>query len=125
MKDLQLCLVVARLIEVRDGTSASPAPAGRSGFGGGFGGGGGLLGRGGGSFGGGGRFGDGFVGGFGSNGGGRIGELAPDAGAAYASLGGACRKLLREEFLPKHDGEHDVPTTGRRYAFFLPPPPPQ
>lgn len=97
---------------MRDAESTTPISTGASSFGGGgFGGGGGLLGRGGGGFGGG--FSRGFGGGAGAGAGGDV-EPAPDAGAACASLGGASRRLIREEFLPLFDGECYVCSSGDR-----------
>lgn len=100
VKDLQLALVIARLVEIRDGAGASvPSRAigslgGVGGYGGGFGG----RGRG--------SFGAGFHGGGGVGAG--DGEDEVTSAAAHKSLGGASRKLLRDELLPVFDGESDA-----------------
>lgn len=100
VKDLQLALLVTRLIEVRDAAPGTSTAVTGSRFGGG-----GLLGRGG--LGGGFGAGRGFGGGFGGGGwGDGDEEPAPDANAAYASLGRASRKLIRAELLPMFDGEN-------------------
>lgn len=105
VKDLQLAFLVSRLIEARDGAGSSPTTmltsTGGLGSGGGF----GLGGLGGGGFG----------GGFGSVGrGGRDNEDKVNVAAVHESIGGASRKLLRDEFLPTFDGECDVPKAWKR-----------
>lgn len=104
VKDLQLALVIARLVEMRDGGGA-PAPTrvvgslgGMGGYGGGV---GGFGGRGRGSFG------AGFHGGGGGFGAGDD-EVEVTAAAAHKSIGGASRKLLRDELLPVFDGDSDA-----------------
>lgn len=107
VNDPQLAFVIARLVEIRDGGGASPA-AGKSGSLGSLGGMSGFAGGGGGGFGARG-FGGGFYGGLGGGGGGSGGdEAGVNAAAAHKSIGGASRKLLRDEFLPMFDGESDV-----------------
>lgn len=102
VNDPQLAFVIARLVEIRDGGS----PARPSGSLGALGGLGGFAARGGGGGGFGARaFGGGFHGGPGGSGG---DEDAVNSAAAHKSIGGASRKLLRDEFLPMFDGESDV-----------------
>ena len=112
VNDPQLAFVIARLVEIRDGGGASPATrpsgslGGLGGMGGFAGGGGGFGARG---------FGGGFHGG--PSGGGVAGgddEGGVNAAAAHKSIGGASRKLLRDEFLPMFDGENDVSKAGKR-----------
>lgn len=108
VNDPQLAFVIARLVEIRDGGGASPAartpgPLGGLGGMGGF-----ASGGGGGGFGAARGFGGGFHGGPGGGGSGGD-EDGVNAAAAHKSIGGASRKLLRDEFLPIFDGESDVP----------------
>jgi len=102
VNDVQLALVIARLVEIRDGGGGSPPASSLGGVGGigGFGG-GGFGAR---------RFGGGFGGGLGGGlgGGGGDGSAGVTAAAAHKSIGGASRKLLRDELLPMFDGESDV-----------------
>lgn len=111
MKDIQLALTVVRLIEVRDAGGAKGMGSVGGDRIGGFGGGGGIGGLGGGigSFGGGGG-----IGGLGGGGGGESDDVEADAGAIYATIGGATRKVLRDEFLPTFDGEGDHLKAGQR-----------
>lgn len=109
MKDIQLALTVVRLVEVRDAAGAKGMGSIGGNRIGGFGGGGGIGGFGGGmgSFGGG-------IGGFGGGGGGDGSDVEADAGAVYATIGGATRKVLHDEFLPTIDGEGEPSKAGRR-----------
>lgn len=112
MKDLQLALTVVRLVEVRDaGGGKGMGSIGGNGIGS-FGGGGAIRSFGGGGGGGIGGFGGGGIGSFG--GGGDESDVEADAGAVYATIGGATKKILRDEFLPTFDGESDLPKAGRR-----------
>ncbi|CAM9704470.1 unnamed protein product, partial [Ectocarpus fasciculatus] len=110
VKDLQLALLIARLVEIRDGGGGavtSPRTTGSLGGFSGVGGYGGAPGGGGGGFGGGfglGSFGRGLNGGAGG-GAGEGDDAGGDSAAAYRSIGGASRKLLRDELLPVFDGE--------------------
>eukprot|EP00752_Nemacystus_decipiens_P003935 g3603.t1 len=113
VNDPQLAFVIARLVEIRDGGGATPA-ARPSGSLGGFGGMGGFAGGGGGGGFGVRGFGGGFHGGGGGGGGGGD-EDGVNASAAHKSIGGASRKLLRDEFLPMFDGESDVSKAKARH----------
>lgn len=113
VNDPQLAFVIARLVEIRDGGGASPATR-PSGSLGGLGGMGGFAGGGGGGGFGARGFGGGFHGGSSGGGGGGGDEDGVNAAAAHKSIGGASRKLLRDEFLPMFDGESDVSKAGKR-----------